>query len=421
MNKRAVKTVLSLFWFLLLFIVAFAVVYIVSIFYGSPYDVRQIEAHTMSDQIADCVASQGYINSSVFTQDFRNNFLADCHLNFNTEDIYDWKNSTQYYTEVKIYMYDPNSFNLLGQQVFNVSEGNINLKLAWQLSLVPKAPSQGSSLASSITSIFSPSRKVNTIVIHTTEGSTAAGAIETISNRALSVHYMIDRNGDIYSSENPPAQFADAFVPEKTVASHAGCGEGSSQLPYCTLSSGCIDSSPVSSNGILDTKCQQLTGSIPKSQWCCIPGFNTNSIGIELVNLGEQCTNINGGFCANAVSLGGYKWENFSNSPDQMNSLVNLVANIALRYNIPVDRSHIIGHYQITTYKTDPGPDFPWDKFLSAVKVREAEMTQQTGVIAADTHLPQGVLRSFYALDNNGEKYIVQVLTIVRKTEKNVA
>jgi len=421
-NKKGDK-ILSIYWFLIIFIVSGAVIYMAASFYGAPYDVRMTESRALGDQIANCVTNGGFLNDSVMGAEFQKNFMRYCHLNFSVENSYGWTNKSEYYVGLGIYDYDNGTFNLLGKKEAGISEGNPNLKSTWQISGGGNEQAPSGFLAgivSSVSNLVSGKRKVDTIVIHTTEGSTASGAIETIANRDLSVHYMIDRNGDIYSSSRPPAQFASAFVPENQPASHAGCGIGSEALTYCSAlpaSDGCTDKSPVNSNGILDPKCQNLSNP-PQSESCCIPGYNANSIGIELVNLGHLCTGLSGGFCKYSVSLGGYKWENFSNSPQQMDSLVNLVADIALRYKIPVDRDHIIGHYQIATRKTDPGPNFPWDKFIAAVKDREntISVSQQD---SQNKNLPQGQLRSFYAIDKSGKQYIVQVLAIVGKTEKN--
>ena len=98
---------------------------------------------------------------------------------------------------------------------------------------------------------------------------------------------------------------------------------------------------------------------------------------------------------------------------------MNLVAEISIKYNIPVDRNHIIGHYQITTYKTDPGPAFPWDEFLKRVNARK-RILGSTLEGLANKNLPQGQQKSFYVIDKKGNQYIVQILAIVRKTEKNV-
>ncbi len=421
-NKRGDK-ILSVYWFLIIFIVSGAVIYMASLFYGAPYDVRMIESKALSDQIANCMTHAGFLSDSVFSPAFQKNFMKDCHLNFSVENSYGWTNRSEYYVEVGVYDYDNGTFNLLGKKDAGISEGNPNLKSAWQIlaSGNERAPSGFlAGIVSSASNLLSGKRKVDTIVIHTTEGSSASGAIETIADRSLSVHYMIDRNGHIYSSANPPAQYASAFVPENQAASHAGCGVGNDMITSCSTlpaSSGCTDKSPVNSNGILDPKCQNLSNP-PTSEQCCVPGYNANSIGIELVNLGHLCTGLSGGFCKDSMSLDGYKWENFSNSPQQMDSLVNLVADIALRYKIPVDRDHIIGHYQIATRKTDPGPNFPWDQFLAAVKDRESTISASEQS-SQSKNLPQGQLRSFYAIDKNGKQYIIQVLAIVGKTEKN--
>ncbi len=423
-SKRGDK-VLSIYWFLILFIVTGAVIYMASSFYGTPYDVRMLESHELGNQIANCLTSNGYFNDNALDSNFDENILSRCNLNFNVEDNYGWTNKSEYYFEVGIYGYNKGSFNLLGPQLADIRAGNPNLKTTWQLSTTSGESAVSgffSNVLSAVSNFFTGKRKINTIVIHTTDGSSASGAIETIAKKDINVHYMIDRNGYIYSSAQPPAQFANAFVPEDQAASHAGCGIGSSALTSCSslpASSGCIDKNPINSNGILDAKCQNLSNP-PQSEWCCIPGFNSNSIGIELVNLGPLCTGINGGFCENSVLLDGYKWENFSNSPDQMNSLSTLVADIALRYKIPVDRDHIIGHYQITTYKTDPGPDFPWDSFLKEVKAKELILSAPSQSGTGDKNLPQGEMRSFYTVDRNGNQYVVQVLAIIGKVEKNV-
>jgi hypothetical protein len=47
-----------------------------------------------------------------------------------------------------------------------------------------------------------------------------------------------------------------------------------------------------------------------------------------------------------------------------------LTAAIAKRYGIPIDRSHIIGHYQVPppNTHTDPGPGWDWDSYIALVK-----------------------------------------------------
>ncbi|MEU5401849.1 N-acetylmuramoyl-L-alanine amidase [Streptomyces sp. NPDC005963] len=46
-----------------------------------------------------------------------------------------------------------------------------------------------------------------------------------------------------------------------------------------------------------------------------------------------------------------------------------LTAGICARYDLPVDRSHIIGHVEVPgTDHTDPGPHWDWDRYIELVK-----------------------------------------------------
>ncbi|MER6911830.1 N-acetylmuramoyl-L-alanine amidase [Streptomyces sp. NPDC000594] len=46
-----------------------------------------------------------------------------------------------------------------------------------------------------------------------------------------------------------------------------------------------------------------------------------------------------------------------------------LTAGICVRYGLPVDREHIIGHVEVPgTDHTDPGPHWDWDRYLRLVK-----------------------------------------------------
>lgn len=101
MDKKGEKYV-SVYWFAILFIVAAAMVYIVASFYGQPYDVRQVEADILTDKIAECVSQGGVINQEVFSQDFSENFLQVCRINFGVEDFSDWKEQGQYYSELRV-------------------------------------------------------------------------------------------------------------------------------------------------------------------------------------------------------------------------------------------------------------------------------------------------------------------------------
>ncbi len=389
-KKKGADQILTVYWFVIIFIVAGAVVYMAYLFYGSPFDARNIEGSLLGNQIANCLTNKGYIIDQAFLPDFQNNFLQDCHLNFSTEDFSDWKTNTQYYAQVVVYKFNSNAqqqsygesdssiSSNIGNQVLTVSAGNINLKTAWEL-ITPSTGFLGLNLNK---------RNVNTIVIHDTEGPTALGAIQAISTADLSIHYIIDRDGTIISPDNvnqfAPAQYANALVPESTIAQDAGCYDTRSKTQWPICSATCTDS-----NGLIATSCQKLSNP-PPNEFCCLE-FNVKSIGIELVNLGNEPY------------------------PDtQIKSLINLVSDISSRYNIPLDRAHIVGHYQTSSYKVDPGTQFPWDTFIQ-------ELTSRGAVaIASSTANTEQQQRNIYALDKSGNQYVIQILTLVGKTEKNV-
>ena len=113
--------IISVYWFAILFIVAAGIVYMVAAFYGNPYDVRAMEANALTNKVADCFSTGGYLNKEVL-QSTKENFLRNCLLNFTTEDIYGGKNQGQYYLYVSI-----GNFTT-GENLFSVEEGNINLK-----------------------------------------------------------------------------------------------------------------------------------------------------------------------------------------------------------------------------------------------------------------------------------------------------
>ena len=102
MNRRGTDKIISVYWFVILFIVAAAIVYMVAIFYGEPYDVRELEANALANQIADCITVNNYLNTNI-TND---NFLDECKINFGKE-------IKEYYIELP---------------ALKVAKGNINLK-----------------------------------------------------------------------------------------------------------------------------------------------------------------------------------------------------------------------------------------------------------------------------------------------------
>ena len=85
MNKRGAEKIISVYWFVILFLVAGTIAYSVSIFYGDPYDVREIESNILTNKIADCLSENGKLKYGL-PEKFEGVFLEECNLNFNTKD-----------------------------------------------------------------------------------------------------------------------------------------------------------------------------------------------------------------------------------------------------------------------------------------------------------------------------------------------
>ena len=121
-NKKGNK-IISVYWFAILFIIAAAIVYMVVSFYGEPYDIREMEASALTNKVARCLSNAGYFKEGVLSTDFKENFIEECGFNFNTEDIYGWKEREQYYVEVNFY-----DFLTGGQSSPTIKTGNEALK-----------------------------------------------------------------------------------------------------------------------------------------------------------------------------------------------------------------------------------------------------------------------------------------------------
>ena len=127
-NKLGAEKILSIYWFAILVIIAGAVVAMVSLFYGTPYDVRDAEANIMINQVSNCLSENGKLNQELFNED--KNFNEDynlkekCNLIFETE----FKNERgEYFLEVDFYGLDDGPSVSSGVKVFSISEGNLNL------------------------------------------------------------------------------------------------------------------------------------------------------------------------------------------------------------------------------------------------------------------------------------------------------
>ena len=120
-NKKADK-IISVYWFAILFIVAGAIVYMVISFYGGPYDIREAEVYALTNKAARCLSDVGYLEEEALSTDFKENFMEKCSFNFETEDIYGWRERGQYYIEIDFYNFSTN------QGISTIKTGNEALK-----------------------------------------------------------------------------------------------------------------------------------------------------------------------------------------------------------------------------------------------------------------------------------------------------
>lgn len=123
MNNRGEDKILAVYWFAILVLVAGGIFMMTVSFYNHPYDVREIEAEIMINNIADCLSQNGEMNSelfkeSAFSEDFKNNFLAKCNLNFEAEENEEGK----YYSGVSFYKAEN-----LDALAYEITGGNKNL------------------------------------------------------------------------------------------------------------------------------------------------------------------------------------------------------------------------------------------------------------------------------------------------------
>ena len=119
-NKKGAEKTISVYWFVILILVSGAIVYMVSIFYGVPYEVSQMEANILINQVADCLSKEGALEYDL-DGELKENFLKNCHLNL------DRGADGRYYVEVVF-----SDFNTKEKRDFSLIGGNINLKSVFE-------------------------------------------------------------------------------------------------------------------------------------------------------------------------------------------------------------------------------------------------------------------------------------------------
>ncbi|HYD03025.1 MAG TPA: N-acetylmuramoyl-L-alanine amidase [Alphaproteobacteria bacterium] len=199
-------------------------------------------------------------------------------------------------------------------------------------------------------------RKIEYIVIHYTAGHDIAGAMSrfSIPNEGASSHYIVGAEKDEFKTIQA--------VLDSDVSYHGGCDSdkyGCAKEEYKSINSKSIGIEVVNyaydriekkkDNG------QTYEVAINTNKESCETG-RPDKIFYPSYNIGGKDTGANN-LC----------WTKFPE--EQYKNLVALTAILAKKYDIPIDRTHIIGHVEIVLKnKVDPGPAFDMDKFVLDVQ-----------------------------------------------------
>ena len=122
-NKKGSDKIISIYWFVILGIIAGGVVAMVHVFYSSPYDVREVEANVLAMKVANCIEQGGKMDKRLdglgeLRPEFKDNFMNNCKLNFDVKNEFDL---VQYYVLIDFYR-----FSNLEDSYFQISSGNQN-------------------------------------------------------------------------------------------------------------------------------------------------------------------------------------------------------------------------------------------------------------------------------------------------------
>lgn len=105
MNKKGSDKLITIYWFMILVIIAGGIVLMVNAFYSTPYDVREIEARILAEKVSNCVYPGGeffrLLNSNgVFRPEFKDNFMDRCDLYFRPQGDFE---DIEYYVNIGFY------------------------------------------------------------------------------------------------------------------------------------------------------------------------------------------------------------------------------------------------------------------------------------------------------------------------------
>ncbi len=72
--------------------------------------------------------------------------------------------------------------------------------------------------------------------------------------------------------------------------------------------------------------------------------------------------------CMLSIEIEGYArtiGETFTAGSRQFESVAVWTAFVCRKYEVPIDRSHLVGHSELSKRKSDPGRDFPWRALIA--------------------------------------------------------
>jgi hypothetical protein len=125
-NRSGAEEIMSMYWLAILFIAAGGIIGMVFIFYGNPYDIRDIEANLLVDKLADCISYGGKINNLIISDGKTGEFIfSNCHLNFGSEE-------DEYFYKVSIYKVEDLANPFL-DYFFQTHGGNLNLEASYSI------------------------------------------------------------------------------------------------------------------------------------------------------------------------------------------------------------------------------------------------------------------------------------------------
>lgn len=94
----------------------------------------------------------------------------------------------------------------------------------------------------------------------------------------------------------------------------------------------------------------------PRPAWAGPESLNWQTLSVEIEGYAASI--------GQTLAVGGPQWR----------ALVTLVRHRCQHYGIPADRAHLMGHYELSVNRTDPGAGFPWAAFMAEM---EDQMTAE--------------------------------------------